>query len=335
MREFEYGKSVILVTGANGFIGKTLCAKLCEKKMLVRAVTRSVEYLYSNAEVISVGEIGPTTEWGGALVGVDAVVHLAGLAHVQPKPQLHNHSRYHDINALGTARIASQAAEKGVRRFVYLSTAKVCGDVTLNKPFDETDVTDSKEPYTASKLEAEKLLKNIAAKSRMEIVIIRPPLVYGPGVRANFHNMMCWLYRGIPLPLGSINNQRSFVAVDNLVDFICLCLNHPRAANQTFMVSDGEDISTTELLRFMTLALNVPDRLLSVPQGLLDWGTKAMGRADLSQRLSASFQLDISKARRLLGWRAPVSMEAALNRTAEYFLSSEKKHSDHKLRDKR
>ena len=323
---------MILVTGANGFIGNALCAELCGKNLLVRAVSRSVANFQPNAEVVSVGEIGSTTEWGGALVGVDTVVHLAGLAHVPLKLQLDNQSRYHEVNALGAARIARQAAAKGVRRFVYLSTAKVCGNITQNRPFNETDVSDSKEPYTASKLEAEKLLKDIAAVSCMEVVIIRPPLVYGPGVKANFHKMMCWLFRGIPLPLGSIDNKRSLVAVDNLVDFICLCLNHPMAANQTFMVSDGKDISTTELLQFMALALNVPARLLPVPQGLLDWGAKVMGREDLSQRLSASFQVDISKARSLLGWQAPIAIEAALNRSAEYFLSSEKKHRDHNIR---
>jgi len=269
-----------------------------------------------------VGDIGSTTEWGGALVGVDTVVHLAGLAHVPSKLQRDNLGDYWEVNALGAARFAKQAALKGLRRFIYLSTAKVCGDITQNIPFDEKDMSDSKDPYTVSKQEAEKLLRGIAKETGMELVIIRPPLVYGPGVKANFHNLMRWLCKGIPLPLGSIHNLRSLVSLDNLLDFICLCLSHPMAANQTFVVSDGEDISTTELLRRMAQALRVPARLVPVPQGLLELGARVMGREDLSQRLCASFQVDISKARNLLGWRPPVAMEDALRRSAEYYLSS-------------
>jgi nucleoside-diphosphate-sugar epimerase len=269
-----------------------------------------------------VGDICSTTEWGGALVGVDTVVHLAGLAHVPSKLQRDNLGDYWEVNALGAARLAKQAASKGLRRFIYLSTAKVCGDITQNIPFDEKDMSDSKDPYTVSKQEAEKLLRGIAKETGMELVIIRPPLVYGPGVRANFHNLMRWLCKGIPLPLGSIHNLRSLVSLDNLLDFICLCLSHPMAANQTFVVSDGEDISTTELLRRMAQALRVPARLVPVPQGLLELGARVMGREDLSQRLCASFQVDISKARNLLGWRPPVAMEDALRRSAEYYLSS-------------
>lgn len=313
---------MILVTGASGFIGRALCAELSDKNRMFRAVARSITKLHPTAEVVSVGDIGSTTEWGGALVEADTVVHLAGLAHVPSKLQRDNLSDYWEVNALGTARLAKQAAAKGVSRFLYLSTAKVCGDITQNRPFDEKDVSDSKDPYTASKQEAEKFLRGIAMETGMEVVIIRPPLVYGPGVKANFHNMTRWLCKGIPLPLGNIHNLRSLVSLDNLLDFIYLCLNHPMAANQTFVVSDGEDISTTELLRRMAQALRVPARLVPVPQGLLELGARVMGREDLSQRLCASFQVDISKARTLLGWRPPVAMEDALRRSAEYYLSS-------------
>jgi len=296
--------------------------KLSGGSRLVRAVMRSVAHLHPSATVVSVGEVGSTTEWGSALFEVDTVIHLAGLAHAPLKLQRYNKSIYMEVNALGAARIAKQAAAKGVRRFVYLSTAKVCGDITHDRPFDETDVSDSMDPYIASKREAEKLLREIAAETGMEVVIIRPPLVYGPGVKANFQNMMLWLCKGIPLPLGSIHNRRSLVALDNLVDFICVCLDHPMAANQTFLVSDGEDITTTELLRRIAHALHVPARLVPVPHGLLKGLARVMGREDLSQRLCASLQVDISKARTLLGWRPPVTMEAVLHRTAENFLSN-------------
>lgn len=320
--EVEFGKAMILVTGAAGFIGRALCLELSRSRRLVRAVTRSFAHLHGISAEVYVGEVGSTTEWGSALVGVDTVIHLAGLAHAPPKMQLNNQGIYREVNALGAARIAEQAAAKGVSRFVYLSTAKVCGEITHNRPFDETDVSDSMDPYIASKREAEKLLRDIAAKTGMEVVIIRPPLVYGPGVKANFQNMMLWLCRGVPLPLGNIHNRRSLVALDNLVDFICVCLNHPKAANQTFLVSDGDDISTTELLRQLARALNVPARLVPVPQALLVVVAKVIGRGDLSQRLCASLQLDISKAHALLGWRPPVTMEAVLSPTAEYFSSN-------------
>lgn len=315
---------MILVTGASGFIGRALCAELSGKNRMFRAVARSITKLHPTAEVVSVGDIGSTTEWGGALAGADTVIHLAGLAHVPSKLQRDNLSDYWEVNALGTACLAKQAALKGVRRFLYLSTAKVCGDITQNRPFDEKDVSDSMDLYTASKQEAEKFLRGIAMETGMEVVIIRPPLVYGPGVKANFHKLMRWLCRGIPLPLGSVHNLRSLVSLDNLVDFICVCLIHPMAANQTFLVSDGEDVSTTELLRRMANALHVPDRLVSVPNSLLEWGARVMGREDLAQRLCASMQVDISKARTLLGWRPPVAMEDALRRSAEYFLKKNK-----------
>lgn len=321
---YDRVRAVILVTGATGFIGRALCAELSGENRVVRAVTRGGAHVHPSAEVVSVGEIGSTTEWGGALAGVDTVIHLAALAHVPSKLKRDNQNNYQEVNALGAARIARQAAEKGVRRFVYLSTAKVCGESTQNSPLNETDVSDSKDIYTASKREAEKLLLDIAVETGMEVVIIRPPLVYGPGVKANFLSMMHWLSKGVPLPLGAIHNQRSLVALDNLVDFICTCLDHPAAANQTFLVSDGEDISTTDLLRRMAHALHVPARLVPVPQGLLEWGARMLGREDLSQRLCASLQVDISKARTLLGWQPPVTVELALRRTAEHFLNSRK-----------
>ena len=225
----------------------------------------------------------------------------------------------------GTLNFARQAASAGVNRFVFLSSIKVNGEQTqFGQRYTPNDTPNPSDPYGISKCEAEEGLRRIAEETGMEVVIIRPPLVYGPGVKANFLSMMRWLSKGVPLPLGAIRNQRSLVALDNLLDFIHTCLDHPAAANQTFLVSDGEDISTTDLLRRLAHALNVPARLLPVPQGLLEWGAKMLGRGDLSQRLCASLQVDISKARTLLGWQPPVTVDMALRRTAEHFLNSRK-----------
>ena len=217
--------------------------------------------------------------------------------------------------------LARQAATAGVRRFIFISSVKVNGEVTsLGVPYTADAKAAPVDPYGISKMEAEQGLRLIAAETGMEVVIIRPVLVYGPGVKANFHSMMSWLHKGIPLPLGSIYNKRSLVALDNLVDLIVTCITHPAAANQTFMVSDGDDLSTTELLRSMGAALNKPARLLPVPSWVLEVGAVALGRRALSQRLCGSLQVDISKTRELLNWSPPVSVNEALSKTANHFL---------------
>lgn len=309
---------MILVTGATGFIGRALCAELYGKGRAFRAAARGVSLAHPFADVVSVGEIGSTTEWGSALAGVDTVIHLAGLAHAPPKLQRDNRSSYREVNALGAARIARQAAEKGVRRFVYLSTAKVCGDSTQNKPFDETDMSDSKDVYTASKREAEKLLWDIAAETGLEIVILRPPLVYGPGVRANFLRLMEWVRRGVPLPLGKINNLRSLIYVGNLVDAIVMCVSHPKAVGQTFLVSDNEDVSTPELIRRIACALGLPARLFRFPPALLRMGARLMGKQEEADRLLGSLVVDSSKIRRELGWKPPYTMQQGLQETVRW-----------------
>jgi UDP-glucose 4-epimerase len=225
------------------------------------------------------------------------------------------------INVEGTLELARQAALSGVRRFIYLSSIKVNGEQTLSgQSFTEQDVPAPADSYALSKLEAEESLRDLAKQTGMEVVIIRPPLVYGPGVKANFLNMMCWLHKGMPLPFASINNRRSLVALDNLLDLIVVCLEHPEAANQIFLVSDGDDLSTTELLRRMAHALGKPVRLMPVPVSLLKAGAGLLGRRDMAQRLCGSLQVDISKARTLLGWNPPISVEDGLSRTAQGFL---------------
>jgi nucleoside-diphosphate-sugar epimerase len=217
--------------------------------------------------------------------------------------------------------LARQAAEAGVRRFIFISSIKVNGEGTpLGAPYRADAQPQPADPYGISKMEAEQGLRALAGETGMEVVIIRPTLVYGPGVKANFLNMMRWLHKGVPLPFGAIHNRRSLVALDNLVDLIVTCIEHPAAANQTFLVSDGEDLSTTELLRRMATALGAPAHLLPVPSWLLEAGATMLGKKALSQRLCGSLQVDISKTRELLGWTPPLSVDAALRKTAKHFL---------------
>ncbi len=230
---------------------------------------------------------------------------------------------FRSVNVEGTANLARQAAATGVRRFVFLSSVKVNGEFTeTGQPFTADDAPAPKDPYGVSKYEAEKLLRKIAAETGMEVVIIRPPLVYGPGVKANFESMMRWLMRGVPLPLAAMtNNRRSLVALDNLVDLIVTCLNHPAAANQTFLVSDGEDLSSAQLLKRMGAAMGHPAHLFYMPPALLKLGASVLNKPGIYQRLCGSLQLDIAKTRQLLGWIPPVSVDEGLRRAAEGFRS--------------
>lgn len=253
------------------------------------------------------------------------MIHLAALAHAPPKWQRDNRGSYREVNALGAARIARQAAAKGVRRFVYLSTAKVCGESTQNRPFDETDVSDSKDIYTASKRAAEKLLRDIAAETGLEMVILRPPLVYGPGVKANFMRLMEWVWRGVPLPLEKVNNRRSLIYVGNLVDAIIACIEHPAAAGETFLVSDNEDVSTPELIKRMARALGRPARFFRCPPALLRAGARLTGKQEEADRLLGSLVVDSSKIRRELGWKPPYTMEQGLVETAQWFKAAKLK----------
>ena len=228
---------------------------------------------------------------------------------------------FRSVNVEGTANLARQAAAKGVKRFIFLSSVKVNGEFTeTGQPFTADDAPLPKDPYGVSKYEAETLLQKIATETGIEVVIIRPPLVYGPGVKANFESMMRWLVRGVPLPLAAMtNNRRSLVALDNLVDLIAMCLSHPAAANQTFLVSDGEDLSSAQLLKRMGAAMGHPARLFYLPPALLKLGASVLNRPGIYQRLCGSLQLDIAKTRQVLGWTPPVSVDEGLRRTAESY----------------
>jgi len=220
---------------------------------------------------------------------------------------------YRETNVAGTLNLARQAAAMGIKRFVFLSSIKVNGEQTqIGRPFTPNDIPNPTDPYGISKAEAEEGLRQIADQTGMEVVIIRPVLVYGPGVKGNFLSMMRWLNKGIPLPLGAINNARSLVSLDNLVDLIVTCLNHPAAANQTFLVSDGEDVSTTTLLRKTAAAMGKSARLVPVPAHLLELGSAVLGKQEMAQRLCGSLQVEIEKTRRLLGWQPPLTLDEGL-----------------------
>ena len=311
----------LVVTGANGFVGRALCAGAVARGLIVRGITRSAHALPSGAENLVVANLEDGADWRNALVGSQTVIHLAARVHVVADKAKNPLNEFRRINVLGTLNLARQAAAAGVHRFVFISSVKVNGEsTTLGLPFFADDIPAPLDPYGVSKTEAEQGLRKIAAETGMEVVIIRPPLVYGLGVKANFQTMMRWLARGVPLPLGAIHNRRSMVALDNLVDLILTCIDHPAAANQTFLVSDGEDLSTTQLLQRLGRALGKPARLIPVPAMLLKAGAALVGKPAIAQRLCGSLQVDISKTQQLLGWTPPLSVDEGLKRAAEGYL---------------
>jgi nucleoside-diphosphate-sugar epimerase len=308
----------VAVTGANGFVGRAVCAASKTHGMAVRAICRSSLDVPAGVEGVVISNIDAGTDWQHALTGCHVVVHLAARVHVMQDAATDPLLEFRRVNVQGSLNLARQAAAAGVRRFVFISSVKVNGEATgPGHPFKADDRPAPLDAYGISKMEAEQGLRELAAQTGMQVVIIRPPLVYGPGVKANFAAMMRWLGRGLPLPLGAIANQRSLVALDNLVDLIMTCITHPVAANETFLVSDGEDVSTTELLRRMGRAMGCPARLLPVPASLLKLAATLVGKRDVAQRLCGSLQVDIAKTRQLLGWRPPLTLDQGLKKAAE------------------
>lgn len=286
----------IAVTGATGFIGSAL-----------------LRVFASKAQAISLRNAG----WSQKLASYNpsVVVHLAARAHVMSDSAGDPLGEFRSVNTDGTLNLARQAAAAGVRRFICLSSIKVNGEMTApDRPFTPNDLAAPQDPYGISKHEAEVGLREIARTTGMQVVIIRPTLVYGEGAKGNFKSLMSLVARGLPLPLASIHNLRSFVGIDNLVDFIITCLEHPAAANETFLVSDGEDLSTPDLIRRMARAMNRPARLLPVPVWALKVGASLLGKGDAVQRLCGNLQVDISKSRTLLVWKPPVSVDEGLRR---------------------
>lgn len=318
----------VLLTGASGFVGSAVRQSLRQRGTAVRPVFRQeTSFCQSDAAgdaTVLQTSFDGNTDWRTAVAEIDTVVHCAARVHVMRDTAADPLTEFRNTNTCGTLNLARQAAAAGVQRFVFVSSIKVNGEGTLpGQPFTAGQTPAPIDPYGISKWEAEKGLRALSAETAMEVVIIRPVLVYGPGVKANFLNMMKWLYKGVPLPLGAIHNKRSLVALDNLVDLIVTCIDHPRAANQTFLVNDGEDLSTTELLQRMSQALGKRPRLLPVPAWILETVAKVVGRQSIAQRLCGSLQVDIAHTRDLLGWTPPVSVDAALQKTAQHFLEQQ------------
>jgi nucleoside-diphosphate-sugar epimerase len=328
----------VLVTGADGFIGRALCKTLIQSGHHVRRAVRTGVSLdgagYSRgqgvsaslardnlgmAETIAVGAIGPETDWTLALADIEAVVHLAARVHVLYDKVRDPLTEFRQVNVFGSARLAETAAAVGVRRLVYVSSIKVNGESTLGQVFTEADVPAPQDAYGQSKLEAEQVLHRISEKTCLELVIVRPPLVYGPGVGANFLRMMNWINRGFPLPFASVHNLRSLIYLGNLVDALISCLMHPRAAGEIFLVSDGEDVSTPELIRRLAQAMGRSPRLVSFPLALLRLAGSLSGNSAELGRLLASLRIDSSRIRRELRWNPPFSMDQGLQETAAWY----------------
>ena len=292
----------VLVTGAHGFIGRALHEPL----------QRAGFYVVRGSGLSRSGEAWAPLAWDPTLT---TVVHLAARVHVMRESAAVPLAAFREANVEKTLQLAAKAAAIGVRRFLFVSSVKVHGEATAaGRPFTELDAPAPQDAYAISKWEAEQGLRQIASQTDMEVVIIRPPLVYGPGVQANFAALMRAVQGGLPLPLGSVDNLRSLVGLDNLVDFIVTCCSHPAAAHQTLLVSDGADVSTPDLVRAIARAAGRPERLWPVPVALLSMGAALVGKSSEVQRLCQSLQIDMSKARELLQWTPPVTLEEGLRR---------------------
>lgn len=311
----------ILLTGATGFVGGAILKNLCRQGYPVVTVSRAHFKTQGLAtEAFHIDTLDGHTQWQDSLSGVEVVIHSAARVHVMHDNADDPLAAFRNVNVEGTLNLARQAAAAGVRRLIYISSIKVNGEGTRKgQVYRADDAPAPVDPYGISKREAEEGLMALARSTSLEVVIIRPVLVYGPGVKANFLTMMKWLEKGIPLPLGAIDNRRSMVALDNLVDLVRVCVSHPAAANQTFLVSDGEDLSTTSLLKKISIALGKQPRLLPVPLWMLELFARLLGKRALSQRLGGSLQVDIEKTRILLGWEPPVGVDEALAKTARHF----------------
>lgn len=295
---------LLLVTGATGFVGRAVCDRLAAERLPFRTAGRDAD-------------------WDMALAGCGAVLHLAARVHVMNETARDPFEAFRQANVEATLALARKAVAAGVRRFIYVSSAKVNGEATVpGRPFTAHDVPAPEDPYAISKHEAERALKALAAATGLEVVVVRPPLVYGPGVKANFAALMRWVARGRPLPLGAIvHNRRSLVGLSNLVDLLMRCVTHPAAAGQVFLASDGDDLSTAELVRRMGRALGRDARLWPIPETGLRWAAGLAGLSGVAQRLCGSLQLDISHTRDTLSWTPPVSVDAELARTANGLFS--------------
>lgn len=314
----------VLVTGATGFVGSALVRRLgTEGEHSVVCAVRSLGQRTSHVTTMAaapmrwheLGDLARAERLDGLFEGINAVVHCAARVHIMHKSDVDPLSAFRAVNVVGTLKLAKQAASIGVKRFVFISTIKVNGEATvLGKPFKADDAPVPEDAYGLSKLEAEQGLMQLATETGMEVVIIRPPLVYGRGVKGNLGSMIKLVEKEIPLPFGSIHNKRSLVGIDNLIDLIVRCVDHPAAANQIFLAGDGQDLSTPELVHALAMAMSKRAWLVPVPVGVLKFGAMLLGKHALTHRLLGSLQVDITKTRELLEWQPRHSVEEGLRR---------------------
>ena len=313
-------KDKLLLTGANGFLGSYFI-KSFDSLFNIVGVYRNKNQVKTAAHVL-IDKLDSKTDWSKHLADVDFVVHTAARVHVMKDESLDPISEFRKVNTNGTLNLAKQAADAGVKRFVFISSIKVNGEFTNeDTKFTANDQYIPTDPYGLSKYEAEIGLKEISQNTGMDLVIIRPPLIYGPNVKANFRSMIKWVNKGVPLPFGSINNKRSLVSLTNLVDFIKVCLSHPDAANEIFLISDGVDVSTTELLHQIGNALNKRAKLIPIPVVLMKFVAKMIGKKDIADRIFGNLQLDSGNTNTLLDWQPIVTMEEELKMTVEAYLN--------------
>lgn len=311
----------ILVTGATGFIGKFLCRRLLVEGWIVYGTLRPSEdpvSLVAGVQPVIIEPLGPETSWNKSLAGIDTVIHLAARVHIMADPSADPLNEFRRVNVEGTLKLARDAVKAGVKRFIYISSIKVNGEET-STAYTQDSLPNPTDPYGISKWESEQGLRQISSETGLEVVIIRPPLAYGPGVKANFLQLMRVVSRGVPLPFASIQNRRSFIFVENLVDALTRCATHPKAAGQTYLVSDGEDVSTAELIHRIAHALDKRALLFPFPINFMRLAGKALGKSSALDRVFGSLVVDTSKIRSELGWRAPFTMDQGLRETAEWF----------------
>lgn len=315
----------ILLTGANGFIGRALYRALLGRNQEISCVFREnkrgrVDREFDSCRPFFIADLNGDTDWKGPLREVGVVVHLAALAHMITKTDFELHRRFLAVNYEGTWNLAVQAAQNGIKRFVFISSVGVNGKTNPGKPFSETDVENPHNSYTIAKFKAEQALREIEAKTGMEVVIIRPPLVYGPYVKANFLKLLNLVHTGVPLPLAGVSNKRSFVALENLVDAILVCMEHENAGGKTFIVSDGNALSTEELIWKIARKMGREPRLFPMPDLVMKIFFSLLGKQSIYERLWGSLSVDATRIQQELGWAPKISTDLALEKTVRWYL---------------
>lgn len=317
----DFEKMKVLITGANGFVGRSLIKYLAKFTdwELRGSARRSDLILPSGVDLVLTGNLSSSTNWEDSVKDVDCIVHTAGRAHIMKSKGVDHCIEFTKVNVDSVCRLAEQAARTGVKRFIFISSIGVNGAETFNMSFSEVSRSQPLTDYARSKFEAEEKLKEICSTSGMEFVIVRPSLVYGESAPGNFGRLLELIYKGVPVPLGSVRNRRSMLGIDNFSDFIRVCVVHPKAANEIFLLADSDDVSTPQLIHLLSEGMEKTSRLYSVPVQLLKLGARLFGKMSMFQQLCGSLQVDISKARNLLDWSPPENIVDGLRREARKY----------------